>query len=163
MANFQYTDKNLHLGTIPTGSIFLFQNPGFDYTGVALNTLATKNLTGYFYSINNPSGFLTTAAGTGLFYTKNNESGFITSAQAGGVQRINNISGTIFITGSGNITVESGAGGLIRVYNQPQMFIGTGNPNGRIQAQSGSLFIDATNFLLYMKISGTSSSSADWV
>lgn len=66
-------------------------------------------------------------------------------------QAVTATSNSLFVNGNQIVGVDA------------RIFIGSGSPEGSIQAVSGSLYTDWYNQTFYMKISGNSSNAYGWV
>lgn len=83
------------------------------------------------------------------------------------IAQFNALSGNVYTTGqtlNNRINLLSGyVDNTFALLSSPRIFIGSGSPEGSVQAVSGSLYTDWYNQTFYMKISGNSSNAYGWV
>lgn len=125
-----------------SGVRFTGECSGINITGHNISALGTLKISG------------NTVVTGGPYYPNNNPSGFITATQAGGVQSINSVSGALILQGSGDIGVYTN-GNVITIYPIRGLFIGSGSPEGILVADSGSVYTDWFERLLYHKVTGS--------
>lgn len=94
-------------------------------------------------------------------------SGAADTGNSSTIAQFNALSGNVYITGqtlNNRINLLSGyVDNTFALLSSPRIFIGSGSPEGSVQAVSGSLYTDWYNQTFYMKISGNSSNAYGWV
>lgn len=163
--NLQNTGVNL-LNIISNYTGYNNTNPSGYITGINTGNFISASQTGQFYPISNPQNYSTSGnvqnTGSTLYQYITNTSGNLSSrltetgnlllglitAASAGVSSLNGASGSLNITGQGNVTVISGGVGLIQISGDTSLLYPYSNPNN--YANSGNLQNTGTNLLTIM-------------